>query len=154
MRFLFAFIFFFFSFLFVHAQQTTSISGYVKDALTGELLIGASVEVVDSPIKSSSNSYGYFVLDVPSMGGTLRVSYVGYQELIITLDSVAKGTRLQIELTPLGKMLDEVVVSGKKENKNVSSPQMGALNFSMEEVKNIPVVFGEKDIMKTIQLLP
>lgn len=154
MRFLFAFIFFFFSFLFVHAQQTTSISGYVKDALTGELLIGASVEVVDSPIKSSSNSYGYFVLDVPMAGGMLRVSYVGYQELIITLDSVAKGTRLQLELTPLGKMLDEVVVSGKKENKNVSSPQMGALNFSMEEVKNIPVVFGEKDIMKTIQLLP
>ncbi len=154
MRFLFVFVFLIFGTLSAHAQQTNSVSGYVKDALTGEFLIGASIEVVGRAIKSSSNSYGYFVLDNPSSDSILRVTYLGYQELTVKLDSVAKGTRLQLELLPLGKVLEEVVVSGKKENKNVSSPQMGALNFSMEEVKNIPVVFGEKDIMKTIQLLP
>ena len=154
MRFFFVFVLLILGTLSIHAQEALSVSGYVKDALTGELLIGASVEVVGTSIKSSSNNYGYFVINVPSGEQTIRVGYLGYQDLVLKSDSIVKGSRLNLELTPLGNVLDEVVVSEKKGNKNVSSPQMGALNFAMEEVKNIPVVFGEKDIMKTIQLLP
>ncbi len=153
MRFLFAFIFLISGVSATYSQSSIAVSGYVKDVLNGELLIGATVEVIGTTIKGSSNNYGYFVLEVPFQHRMLRIGYLGYQDKIVQVDSI-KANRLSIELSPLGNILDEVVVSGKKENKNVSSPQMGAMNFTMEEVRNIPVVFGEKDILKTIQLLP
>ncbi len=153
MRFLFAFIFLISGVSATYSQSSIAVSGYVKDVLNGELLIGATVEVIGTTIKGSSNNYGYFVLEVPFQHRMLRIGYLGYQDKIVQVDSI-KANRLSIELNPLGNILDEVVVSGKKENKNVSSPQMGAMNFTMEEVRNIPVVFGEKDILKTIQLLP
>ncbi len=153
MRFFFSFVFLTCHIATVFGQSSIPITGYVKSALNGELLIGATVEVVGTSIKGSSNNYGYFVLEVPVTSQTLRIGYLGHQDKFVAVDSV-KGNRLNIELTPLDNLLDEVVVSGKKENTNVSDPQMGVLAFTMEEVKNIPVVFGEKDILKTIQLLP
>src|SRR5690606_15864953 len=153
MRFFFSFVFLICHIATVFGQSSIPITGYVKSALNGELLIGATVEVVGTSIKGSSNNYGYFVLEVPMTSQTLRIGYLGHQDEFVAVDSV-KGNRLNIELTPLDNLLDEVVVSGKKGNTNVSDPQMGVLAFTMEEVKNIPVVFGEKDILKTIQLLP
>src|SRR5690606_4594874 len=151
-------LFLFFLFLICHGttvlgQSAVPISGYVKSARSGELLIGATIEVVGAFIKVSSNNYGYFVLEVPPSSKMLRVGYLGYEDKFVEIDSI-KGNRLNIELIPLDNLLEEVIVSGKKENTNASSPQMGVLAFTMEEVKNIPVVFGEKDILKTIQLLP
>jgi hypothetical protein len=108
---------------------------------------------VGTSLVVSSNTYGYFAIDMPGGANHLAVGYVGYQDAIVDLDTT-KNQRLNIELIPLENILDEIVVSGQKENKNVSSAQMGAIGFTMDEVKNIPVVFGEKDIMKTIQLLP
>ena len=136
-----------------YAQQSIRVSGYIKDASSGELLIGASIQVMGTAVQVSSNTYGYFAINVPDGAKRLAIGYVGYGDLIVDLDSVTNH-RLNIELSPLENVLEEVVVSSSKENKNVSSPQMGTIGFTMEEVKNIPVVFGERDILKTIQLLP
>lgn len=148
----------FFCFLLAHvlsgyAQQPIRITGYVKDASSGELLIGASIQVVGTAVQVSSNNYGYFAINVPDNASRLAVGYIGYRDVVVNLDSIT-NFRLNIELSPLDNVLEEVVVSSKKENKNVSSPQMGVIGFTMEEVKNIPVVFGERDILKTLQLLP
>lgn len=134
-------------------QSNKRISGYVKDASSGELLIGASVQAVGTGTQVSSNSYGYYALHIPENTTHITVAYVGYEEQTIALDS-SSVQRVNIELLPRGNVLEEVVVSSKSANRNVSNPQMGTLGFTMEEVKNIPVVFGERDILKTIQLLP
>ncbi|HMR18799.1 MAG TPA: TonB-dependent receptor, partial [Sphingobacterium sp.] len=153
MRFFFFFSFFVAGSLMGYAQQSIRVSGYIKDASSGELLIGASIQVMGTAVQVSSNTYGYFAINVPDGAKRLAIGYVGYGDLIVDLDSVTNH-RLNIELSPLENVLEEVVVSSSKENKNVSSPQMGTIGFTMEEVKNIPVVFGERDILKTIQLLP
>ncbi|ERJ61281.1 TonB-dependent receptor [Sphingobacterium paucimobilis] len=134
-------------------QDKNTISGYVKDASSGELLIGAVVQVKDTQLSTATNSYGYFSMDVLENDIDIIASFVGYKPFFVKVN-VSNKKRLAIELEPLDNMLEEVVVSGKKRNNNVTDAQMGALNFTMEEVKNVPVLFGERDILKTIQMLP
>lgn len=135
------------------AQNKVSISGYVKDASSGESLIGAALQLDGSSIATSTNSYGFFSLNIPDSSARLYVSFVGYQTIDTVLNTQIRKSFV-FELQPLGNVLDEVVVSGKKGNDNVTKAQMGVFNFKMDEVKNIPVVFGERDILKTIQMLP
>lgn len=135
------------------AQSNPNISGYVRDAASGEALIGAVVQVKDTKTATSTNSYGFFSLKVPESNFNLQVSFVGYQSLDIAVDPLVQK-KFNFELIALDNVIEEIVISGKKRNDNVTSPQMGVFNFSMEEVKNIPVIFGERDILKTIQMLP
>lgn len=135
------------------AQQKKTISGYVKDASSGELLIGAAVQVKDQNLTASTNSYGYFSMDIVEKEVELIISFVGYKPLFSKI-STSENKRFSFELEPLDNVLEEVVISGRKRNDNVTNAQMGALNFTMEEVKNVPVLFGERDILKTIQMLP
>lgn len=151
------FLFLVFSFIIIttnlHAQSNQSISGYVRDASSGEGLIGAVVQVANSRIGTSTNSYGFFSLNVPDSSINLIISFVGYQSQQIDVNA-KRQRQFNVELISLENTLEEVVVSGKKRNQNVTSPQMGVFNFSMEEVKNVPVLFGERDVLKTIQMLP
>ncbi len=142
-----------FTFFETFGQEKNTISGYVKDASSGELLIGAVVQVKDEQLSTSTNSYGYFSLDVKRSDIEIVATFVGYKPLFVKVNA-ADRKRLGLELVPLDNMLEEVVISGKKRNDNVTNAQMGALNFTMEEVKNVPVLFGERDILKTIQMLP
>ncbi|GGH28027.1 TonB-dependent receptor [Sphingobacterium alkalisoli] len=135
------------------AQEKITISGYVKDAASGEVLIGAVVQIKGTQSVTSTNNYGYYALQVAEPSVELFVSFVGYQVLEQSVN-VTENKRYNFELVSLENQLEEVVVSMKKQNDNVTNAQMGAFNFTMEEVKNIPVVFGERDILKTIQLLP
>lgn len=136
-----------------YAQSNLSISGYVRDASSGEGLIGAVVQAVNYKNATATNSYGFYSLNVPDTTVRLLVSFVGYQSQELKVNP-KQQKQLNIELVSLDNQLDEVVVTGKKRNENVTSPQMGVFNFSMEEVKNVPVLFGERDILKTIQMLP
>src|SRR5690606_6617126 len=102
---------------------------------------------------TSSNSYGFYSLSLPEGKYKLPFSYIGYESIIEEID-IAKGIRLDQDIDARDNLLDEVEVSAKKQNDNVRSAQMGMIDFTMEEVKNVPVIFGEKDLLKTIQLLP
>lgn len=135
------------------AQAKINISGYVKDASSGEILIGATIQVQESNRSVRTNSYGFFSLEIENNETTLLISYVGYVPLETTVNA-EEERRYNFELSPVGREIEEVVISGRKQNKNVTSPQMGALNFTIEEIKNVPVIFGERDILKTIQMLP
>lgn len=144
----------FFSFVLqAFAQDKISISGYVMDASSGEVLIGATLQVKSNYSAVRTNTYGFFSLELEQANDSLFISYVGYQPLAVEVNA-DQQKRYSFELTPLGNTIEEVVVSGKKQNKNVTSPQMGAFNFTIEEIKNVPVIFGERDILKTIQTLP
>jgi hypothetical protein len=139
------------------AQKTYSVSGTVKDKKNGELLIGVSVKVSENPaINVVANEYGFYSLSLPEGSYTIIISNPGYQdfEQQITVD---QNIKLDLPLLPAEtaeKAIDEVVITGIKKDKNLTSAQMGAETLSIKNIEKLPVLFGEKDVMKTIQLLP
>jgi hypothetical protein len=139
------------------AQQTYSVSGTVKDKKNGELLIGVSVKVSEDPsINVVANEYGFYSLSLPEGNYTLIISYPGYQDFEQKIN-VDQNIKLDLPLLPseyVEKAIDEVVITGIKKDKNLTSAQMGAETLSIKNIEKLPVLFGEKDVMKTIQLLP
>ena len=135
------------------SQNKYTLSGYVKDSETGEDLIGAYVYLKnDVATGTVTNIYGFFSLTLPEGIYDIVTSYIGYetQNKTILLNT---DVRLNINLT-LGKELEEVVIKGEREDANVQSTDMGRVELNIEQIKTIPVLFGEVDILKAIQLLP
>jgi len=138
------------------AQQKFTISGTIRDAATGETLIGATVKIQNATqsFGTSCNAYGFYSLTANSGDYDMIVSYTGYQSYTkkITLTSSLK---INVELGGNKGDLNEVVITSKnRKNENVKSPQMGLDKLDMKSLDNLPVLFGEKDVLKTIQLLP
>lgn len=137
----------------VIAQKNITLNGILKDSQTGETLIGASVQLSGAiQIGTVTNAYGYYSLSVKPGVYKVLFSYVGYQTVEKNID-LLKDTQLGQSLVSLNE-LSEVVVNAEKRNNNVSNPQMGVQKLSVKELNNIPVLFGERDILKTLQLLP
>lgn len=133
--------------------QKVTISGYIKDKNTGEELIGATVSIDELHTGVSTNVYGFYSLSVAAGTYTVSFSYVGFvsQKEKMTL---TKNTTYSLELAPSTTDIQEVVVSREAANKNVTSTEMSTTKLDMREVKSLPVLFGEKDIIKTLQLTP
>ena len=136
------------------AQEKFSISGTVKNAENGEALIGANVVVRElKNTGASTNAYGFYSLTIPGGRYTLIVQYLGFKVLADSID-LRHDRTFNVALTPEPISIGEVVVSGERSDKNVTSTVMSSNKLEMREVKSIPVLLGEKDILKTIQLLP
>ncbi|MGE8553199.1 TonB-dependent receptor [Chryseobacterium jejuense] len=146
-----------FSTLVMAQQQARSVSGTVKDKKNGELLIGVTVKVSDDPsINVVANEYGFYSLSLPEGNHTIVISYPGYKDFEQQIN-VEQNMKLDLFLNQeeqKSNAIDEVVVSGVKKDKNLSSAQMGTETLSIKNIEKLPVLFGEKDVMKTIQLLP
>ncbi len=135
-----------------NAQSKYTVSGNVKDKKTGESLIGATVRVdVNPALGTVTNEYGFFSLTLPSGTYKLLIVYTGYKEQAVSV-SPDKDNKLEIALELMSSELNEVTISGKV-NK-ITSAQMGMDKLNIKDINMIPVLFGEKDVMKTIQLLP
>jgi outer membrane cobalamin receptor len=133
-------------------QQNFTLSGKITDKDTGEDLNGASVMVVELIKGVATNSYGFYSLSLPAGTYTIRYSYVGYENVEQKLD-LNKNLVMNIEISPSVMALDEVIVSSERDE-NITSAKQGVEKLNMKDIENIPVLFGEKDILKTIQLLP
>ncbi|MDP4130853.1 MAG: TonB-dependent receptor [Bacteroidota bacterium] len=135
------------------AQNKFTITGYVKDSLSSETLIGASVTVNGQGRGVNSNGFGFYSLTLPEGHYTLSASYVGYQIVKAEID-LTRNISLNFLLNPIIISNEEVVVYAKKRDANIKNAQMGKIDLSMARVKSLPVLFGEVDILKVIQLLP
>lgn len=136
------------------AQTKFTISGTVKDKNTGEELIGAIVRITElSNVGVATNSYGFYSLTIPEGNYTIAINSIGYQAKAekIVLD---KNIKLDLLLEGAALQMNEVEITSEKKDANVTQAQMGVEKLDMKEVNKIPVIFGEKDILKTIQLLP
>ncbi len=134
-------------------QGQFTISGYVKDAVTGETLVGANIYHHSNPsLGTASNNYGFFSLSLPSGDYKLVCSYLGYADRYLEL-SLDQNIELNLELSQ-GLEMDEVVVSAQQADHNVTSTEMGQVDIPIEKIKGLPALFGEVDILKTLQLLP
>jgi hypothetical protein len=140
---------------FLSAQQRFAISGTVRDASTGETLIGATVRLQSATQNSgiATNAYGFYSLTADGGEYSLIVSYSGYQSNTqkITLN---KALKINIELAAVSDLQEVVISASERKNENVKSPQMGLNKINMADLDNVPILFGEKDVLKTIQLLP
>ena len=139
--------------LLTFSQQSYTLSGKVTDSKTGEDLIGVSVLVVDKATGVITNSYGFYSLSLPQGTYTIRYSYVGYEntERTIIFD---KNNVSNIEISTSATALEEVIVSTEKKDKKLTSAELGIEKLNLKYIESIPVFFGEKDILKTLQLLP
>ena len=136
------------------AQVRHTVSGTIRDQSSGETLIGASVAILNHPRSTvQSNSYGFYSLNAAAGKYTIVVSFAGFRNdtLEVSLD---KDVVIAVNLSPAEAEMQEVVVSANRNNANVTKPLMGVQKLSVNEIKDVPVIFGEKDILKTIQLLP
>ena len=135
------------------AQQNVVLSGTVRDKKTGESLIKAVVRIQELPNAGIiSNEYGFYSLSLPKGNYVVVVSQVGYETLVqkIKLDSsVSIDFKLETK-----NQLREVVVESSRKNDNLTKAQMGTETINMSAISKVPVIFGEKDLLKTIQLLP
>lgn len=137
------------------SQNNHTVSGYVKDEESGETLIGANVFLEDDPANGTiTNTYGFYSITLPEGQYKLVFSYLGYQSAVKEI-VLSENKVLNTELAP-GIEMKEVIVSAKEEEEddNVESTSMGRVNLPVEQIKIIPALLGEVDILKTIQLLP
>ena len=134
-------------------SQNFTVSGTVKQKSSGETLIGASVLIEEKPgVGVTTNEYGFYSISLPKGNYTLRFLYVGYtqESMPVKLESdVVVNINLADETS-----LQDVVVTSKKDDDNLTKATMGNEVLNMKMAAKIPVIFGEKDLVKTIQLLP
>ncbi|MDW8465282.1 MAG: TonB-dependent receptor [Chloroherpetonaceae bacterium] len=133
--------------------QTVTLSGYVRDAKTGEELVGATVQLKEIARGTATNANGYYAITAEPGTYTVIVRSIGYQELRQTLTLRSNLTK-NFLLEPAELQAEEVTVSAERPSTNVTSTEMGATKFNAETAKRVPVVLGETDILKTLQLLP
>jgi hypothetical protein len=141
------------SFSHVFAQSKFTISGTIKDAKNGETLLGATVRVEEkNNIGVNSNEYGFYSLSLPKGTYIFKVSFVGYNELRkeISLDSsISLNWNLERKTANT-----DVIVKANKKGENLRKPVMGTETLNIKEIAKLPVIFGEKDIVKTLTFLP
>lgn len=131
-----------------------SISGEVRDVQNGEDLIGAVVSVPSLKVGVSTNAYGFYSLSLEPGNYEVEISYVGYQTQKIKIE-LNQNIRLPISLKVKEKELNEVVVkTDKPDASNVQSNKMSVVKLDIKQVKKIPLLLGELDIVKAVQLLP
>ncbi|MFN8253089.1 MAG: TonB-dependent receptor [Ferruginibacter sp.] len=138
----------------VIGQKQFTVSGSIKSKKNGEYIIGASIRVLNSPYGTSSNEYGFYSISLEP--GTYQVVYSGLGKLPDTLSINLAGNIVNnVSLSEADYELTGVTVtSNRSSGRSVAGSQMGIEKLSVQEAKNIPVIFGEKDLLKTIQLLP
>jgi hypothetical protein len=130
-----------------------SVSGHIKNASTGEDLIGATVFVKETSAGTVTNVYGFYSLSVAPGTYTFRFSYVGY----ISVEQVIlaeKDIHVDMELQPSSETLNEVEITAERSDENVRAVEMSVTKMDVQVIQNIPALMGEVDIIKAIQLLP
>lgn len=141
-----------FSTFLLPAQQT--ISGYVYDASSSEVIIGAVISAPRQQSGTISNAYGFYSLTLPKADSILiKVDFPGFQQQIILLTEKIEGS-LDFNLDPKELELDEVLITDQKARENVDRATMGVVDLNIEEVELLPAIGGEVDLLKTLQLLP
>ncbi|HEX8460109.1 MAG TPA: TonB-dependent receptor, partial [Segetibacter sp.] len=133
-------------------QDKFTISGTVSSAKTGETLIGASVRVKNTTTGTTSNEYGFYSLTLAKGSYTIEISAIGLQ-LKQQEVQLNQNLKINLSLEEESKELETVVVRSTN-RRSITNPQMGMDRLTMSETKNIPMLLGERDVLKTIQLLP
>ena len=146
-------IFFFFISTLCIAQNRYTISGTVTEASSNETLIGVTIAIPSLRTGVTTNEYGFFSLTLPQGTYELQITYLGFEDIVETV-TFDQNKKLNFQMIEKAQILEEVVVTENVEKLNISKPQMSVNTLAVQTIKNIPVVLGEADIIKSLLLLP
>jgi hypothetical protein len=135
------------------AQQKYTISGYIRSSDTGEALTGATVIIKELNKGAMANAYGFYSLTLPEGKHSVQYSYMGMISKTEEIE-LTGNINNNVELQQASVEIAEVVIVSEASNKNIKAPEMSVIKISPKDVVSIPVIFGEQDILKTIQLMP
>ena len=135
------------------AQEKFTINGTIKDSSNGEILIGATVYILEIKNGGITNEYGFYSITLPPATYTMRVSYIGYAETFRTI-VLDKNIQQSIELAPDSEQLEEVVVKAELEQADVQNTEMSTNKLEMKTILKIPSLMGEADVVRSLLLLP
>lgn len=135
------------------AQQRVTISGYARDSTNGESLPGASIFIKGSDKGVQTNTYGFFSLTLPQGSYTLVCSFLGFREQEHTIN-LKNDLHLNLRLMPVSIQGKEMVVTEKRKDEQLQSTDMGRIKMSTSEVKKLPALVGEVDVLRALQLMP
>lgn len=136
------------------AQKKPVISGTVTDSSTKETLPGVTVYIAKLNLYTETNAYGYYVLNVPEGMHQVRIQYFGYQDAVQEIN-IQKDTRIDFQLELEMQFLEEIVVTANSSNRtDIRKAEMSANKLTAAEIKKMPVVLGEPDVLKSILQLP
>ncbi len=134
-------------------SYTVSVKGTIKDANNGEVIIGASVLLPELELGTVTDVNGNYSLQVPSGSYLLRVKAVGNSEISEVRDFTEDQT-LDIELFSKTLELDDIVISGRSADENISDARSGRVSMELESIRKLPALMGEPDISRIVQSLP
>jgi hypothetical protein len=135
------------------AQPKHTISGYIKDAANGEVLIGATIYIKSLTTGATTNVYGFYSITVEAGTYDVSFSYIGFASQLKTL-TLSENTRIDIELQGEGMQLEEVVVSSTKDEQGVKAQEMSTNRLDVKTIIRIPAFLGEADVIKSLIQLP
>lgn len=127
-----------------------TVSGFVRDKLSGESLIGASVVETNLKTGTITNEHGFFSLTLNEGETDLEITYIGYGAYHFHVPYLRRDTTLTANLS-LNQQLEEVVINASLDKNQLQSPQIGKVTFNYSDIKRTPVLFGEADIVKVMQ---
>ena len=130
-----------------------TLSGHVRDSTSGENLPGATVSIPALQKGMNTNTYGFYSLTLAPGTYTVKVSYIGFEarEIVVKLN---KDLVLDVDMMPRSMISKEIIIKDVRRDENVKEARMGMHQLSVESIKKLPVIMGEVDIMKSLQLLP
>lgn len=129
------------------------LSGYLKDVLNGEMLIGASISIPGSPTGTTSNEYGFYSLRLPEGHYEIVYSFIGYKSSTKQI-ALLTDSRISVELTAEAKEIEEVKITYAQEARTIESTQTSQSNIRAGTINEMPAFFGETDVIKSLQTLP
>lgn len=137
----------------VWAQKNVTLSGHIYDQKDGASIIGASIYFPELQKGVTTNAHGFYSISIREGNHAVLIRYIGYQTIDTVLNFSA-DLQLDFKLHPSGIQLNEVVITDRRADENVSSTEVGIVNMNMQTVKQLPILFGEADVLKAIQLTP
>ena len=147
-----SFILPFLSIIYLQAQPRHTVSGYITDQSSKETLIGATILDLKSGRGAITNEYGFFSLTLPQGPIEIRTGYVGYKPVVKQF-TLKTDTIINIDVPQIDE-LGEITIIGNREILGVKGSQMSAIDIPIEQIKAVPAMFGETDVLKALQLLP
>lgn len=151
-RFLFTFSILFLGIL-LQAQEKYTLSGVITDQNSGETMIGVNVVVKELSTGTVTNTYGFFSITLPKGKHTISISYLGFDDYEETIN-LTENTRKNISIKESSQELEEVVLLSNTKKINIQKPEMSVNKLSIATIKQMPVLLGEVDIIKSLLLLP
>lgn len=145
-------VFLFFSILGL-SQEKVTLSGVVSDANTNETLIGVSVFVPELNTGNYTNEYGFYSITVPKGNYTIQISYIGFETLREKIE-INQNTKRNFSLKESKLELGEVVITENVYKTSIKKPEMSVNKLAISTIKQMPVLMGEVDIIKSLLFLP